>query len=349
MIGRGKLPRIGRIAGLVLGLTAVGGLVGATLPDDDRGTVGRATARTLARASPGPPFAGRSCGAAGAAAVTAGVDVAVARRIYTDELRGTETAVDLAHVRGYRALLAALAAHDEAAVRTAVHAIVYAPHWHIVRLRVLRGSRVLADVGGPYVIAPVVGRLRWHGRTVGTFVMSVQDDAGYVKLVSRFISVPVGLYRDGAPLMGTLRPAPSSVRDGATLSTGTGAYRTATIAARAFPTGSLGIALFVPVPSATGARQSCEAARVAAWGSIAEHVAARFHPLQRHYRDLAGLLHAVTGGRVLVRQGAADLAGGAQPRRIPNQGTVRLNGRSWPVFSWEPARGQRVYFLTPAG
>ena len=74
-------------------------------------------------------------------------------------------------------------------------AIVYTPHWHIVRLRVMQGTRVLADVGGPYVIAPVTGTLEQHGRTLGRYVMSVQDDTGYVKLVSRFIGVPVELYR----------------------------------------------------------------------------------------------------------------------------------------------------------
>ena len=39
--------------------------------------------------------------------------------------------------------------------------IVYHPFWHIVRLRVLDASgRVLADFGGPDVIAPVSGTLR---------------------------------------------------------------------------------------------------------------------------------------------------------------------------------------------
>ena len=94
------------------------------------------------------------------------------------------------------------------AILAAVHSIVYTPHWHIVRLRVFKAGHVIADVGGPYVIAPVTGVLRQHGRTVGRYVMSVQDDLGYIKLVSRFIGVPVDFYRGRSFVMGTLRPAP---------------------------------------------------------------------------------------------------------------------------------------------
>ena len=39
-------------------------------------------------------------------------------------------------------------------------------------------------------------------RTLGTYVMSVQDDTGYVKLVSRLIGVPVELYRGRSPADG---------------------------------------------------------------------------------------------------------------------------------------------------
>ena len=67
-----------------------------------------------------------------------------------------------------QALLSALSAGDDAAVSAAVSAMVYTPHWHIVRLRVLRAGHVIADVGRPYVIAPVTGTIRQHGRTLGS-------------------------------------------------------------------------------------------------------------------------------------------------------------------------------------
>jgi hypothetical protein len=279
------------------------------------------------------------------APTVAAVQSEVARRIYTDELRGTETMLDTSRIRTYTPLLSALEHGETAAVRAAVHALVYKPAWHIVRLRVTRGPRVLADVGGPHVIAPVTGTLRSHGRTLGHYVTSVQDDLGYVKLVTRFIGAPVDLYQHGSFVMGTLSPAPSAPRDGATVKTGGRSYLVANIATTAFPAGPLQASLFVPQP-ASG--QSCSALRVAAWGSVARHIALRLKPLSSHYQALASLVRAVTGGHVFVRAGAKRLVSGG-PRRLPTSGTVRYAGRSWPVYSWQPAAGQRVYFLTPPG
>ena len=138
----------------------------------------------------------------------ASVDGLLSQGIYAAEIRSREVSADAAHITHSQALLSALASNDTAAVHEAVHSIVYTPHWHIVRLRVVRAGRVVADVGGPDVIAPISGSLRSRGRTLGTYVMSVQDNLGYVKLVTRFIGVPVNLYRNGSFLMGTLQPAP---------------------------------------------------------------------------------------------------------------------------------------------
>ena len=215
-----------------------------------------------------------SCGV-GTASTIAAVDAVAARLIYTGELHGTETRADLGHITSSTALLSGLAENNQAAVQSAVHALVYAPSWHIVRLRVTRAGAVVSDIGGPYIIAPVTGALKWHGKTVGHFVMSVQDDAGYVKLETRFIGVPVELYRNGAPLMGTVASAPARVANGAVISVGGRQFQTLVLSMNAFPTGTLRVALMIPHPSAATARQRCAAVRLAAWGSIAEHVAAR--------------------------------------------------------------------------
>jgi hypothetical protein len=286
----------------------------------------------------------RGCAGATAATVSA-VQTVVAERIYAEELRGEESRLDAARARSYGPLLTALERGETAAVAAAVHALVYKPHWHIVRLRVLRGSRVLADVGGPHVTAPVTGTLRAHGRTLGRYVISAQDDLGYVKLVTHFIGLPIEIYQGGAPVMGTLRAAPAAPAEGEHVQVAGRSYLVSNVPIRAFPAGALQASLFT---SAAPSTASCAALRLAAWGSVARHVAARFHPLGKHYQDLADVVRTVTGGRVFVRAGSRRLAGGG-PARLPSSGAVRYGGRRWPVYSWQPAAGQRVYFLTPPG
>src|SRR5665213_2397489 len=179
MFGRGKRLRTRRLGLGVVAAIVASATVVATLDADSsslRHAPGYASLATSTAAS-GAPMSG--CGAA-STAITASVDAAVARGIYAAEIHSNEVSSDRAHVIGSQALRSALAGNDRAAVYAAVHAIVYAPHWHIVRLRVLKAGRVLVDVGGPDVIAPVSGTLRWKGRPVGSYVMSVQDDAGYV-------------------------------------------------------------------------------------------------------------------------------------------------------------------------
>ena len=272
-----------------------------------------------------PSTASPPCGPASASTI-AGIDATVARGIYASEIHSHEVRADVAHITGSQALLSALASDNQAAVYAAVHAIVYTPHWHIVRLRVLKAGRVLADVGGPDVIGPVSGALRLKGRAIGTYVMSVQDDLGYEKLVSRFIGVPVDLYRNGAFLMGTLQPAPSKVSANTPVTIRGASYQLQLLSARAFPSGTLRVALLVPTPAPVLSATSCASVRLAAWGSIAMHIAARLKPLQGHYQALVDVLHGTTGDPAFVRSGSTRIAGGALPARIPARGIVRSPG-----------------------
>ena len=334
--GRPKL----RWATFATVVTATAAVAGGLTIDGNDDVVSRASAAV----GPTRRSATEACAGASAAAISA-VDVAAAGHIYAGELRGAETRADISHVTGSPALLSAMAASNPRAVRAAVHGLVYAPRWHIVRLRVLKAGRVLADVGGPYIIAPVTGTLKWHGRTVGSYVMSVQDDVGFVKLVSRFIGAPIDIYRNGSFLMGTLKPAPRAVSTGATVTIAGSTYRTNVMQAGAFPSGSLEIALFAKEPAA--ASGSCATVRSAAWGSVAAHIAARFKPLPPHYKDLVDIVRSTTNGVAFVRAGSKQLAGGAGPARLPLSGTVTYRGRSWSVFSFEPAPPARIYMLTP--
>jgi hypothetical protein len=320
--------------------TVAAALAASLMIDADHDSVSRASAAVR----PAGRSAAGACGSASADAASA-VEMAAARHILAGELHGAEVRADIGHITSSQALLSAMAGSNPATVQAAVHALVYAPHWHIVRLRVLKGGKVLADVGGPYIIAPVTGTLRWHGRTVGRYVMSVQDDVGFVKLVSRFIGAPIDIYRSGSFLMGTLKPAPTTPSNGTTVTIAGSTYRASVMHAGAFPSGSLEIALFTKEPAASS--RSCAAVRSAAWGNVAAHIAARFKPLPPHYKDLVDIVRSATNGVAFVRAGSRQLAGSHGPARLPLGGTVTYRGRSWAVFSFEPVPPARIYVLTP--
>jgi hypothetical protein len=300
------------------------------------------------------PFTARIAGSAassarcGSAAVTtiASVDEFVARRIYTGESHGKEVRADVAHITGSHELLTALASLNKAAVHAAVHRIVYTPHWHIVRLQVVQSGRIVADVGGPDIISPISGALSYRGKTVGHFVMSVQDDLGYVKLVSRFIGIPIDLYREGTFVMGTMKPPPASASDRASVTTGERGYQAQILHATAFPTGKLTVALFIPTPTSAVTSRSCASVRRAAWGNVAEHIAARYTPLWAHYEEFRYTLEGASGGVLLVRSGSTRLVG-VGPARVPSHGIVNYRKQRWAVFSWTPRAKTRIYFLTP--
>lgn len=340
----GALHRRAR-RGLLSGLLSVAALAAIVVGTQDIDLPGLG-ARAAGKANPASALEAKSAGPCGpaTAATIAQVEESVARRIYVAELRGYEVRADLAHIQNSTELRAALEGSNQAAVYSAVHNIVYTPHWHVVRLRVIQRGQVLADVGGPDVIAPVSGVLRSKDRILATFVMSVQDDLGYIKLITRFIGAPVELYREGSPVMGTL-PAPLAMpRNGESLTLAGARYRALVVRAKAFPSGTLQVALLMTAPPGASAARSCQAVRAGAWGDIATHVAARFTPLAAHYEDFLHTLQGVSGGRVFIRSGASRLAGNG-PSLLPSQGSVRYRGVGWEVFSWVVNPPTRIYFL----
>ena len=126
------------------------------------------------------------------------VDAAVANNIYRGERNGGEVVADAGHITASTLLATAVADGDKAAASIAVHALVHHRRWHIVRLRVLdTAGHVVAEDGGPYVIAPVRGSLTLNGRVVGSFLMSVQDDVGFTKLEMHAAGRPIGIYYHG--------------------------------------------------------------------------------------------------------------------------------------------------------
>ncbi|HEX2702664.1 MAG TPA: hypothetical protein VHM72_04455 [Solirubrobacteraceae bacterium] len=305
-----------------------------------------------------------ACGAATASTVVA-ADERATKVIYHGESHGWEVSADSAHVTGAADLSLAVADGDATAALAAVTRIVFHRHWHIVRLRVLsRSGQLLADVGGPYIMAPVRGSLTYRGAAVGSYVMSVQDDVGYEKLVTRFTHLPIELYRDGQPLLGRDWPRPqlpvSPPTDGTTLTVRGAVSQTASFLVKQFPSGTARAVLAIPKPNAALAGQSCALVGVAVFGQIATDTAELFDlprsfkssvPVDQEYR----LFVAAEGGLgpkyVFVRSGTVQIAGSFAngPIDIPSSGSFTFDGKAWNVFSFAPVPPARIYLLFPVG
>jgi hypothetical protein len=309
----------------------------------------RTDAATVSAANKAPESPQVSCGAA-APATLAKAAGRVAMQIYAHELSGSGVRADQRQVESNGPLLNALASGNLAGVREAVRSLVYS-HTHIVRLRVVQGSMVQADIGGPYIIAPVSGSLRFHGRTVGHYLLSVQDDLGYVKLETRYVGLPLVL-QTGAlriPLEGTLAAAPASIPNlGPVTYRGT-SYEAFSFEAKAFPQGKLRISLLVPVPRSL-ASESCTAIKLSEMAHIAQLVWHRYSLVSAPSSAYVNQVRSLTGGLSYVRSTTQQLAGSTRPgpTRLPNQGTVRYRGATWQVSSFSshaPAGPVRVYVL----
>jgi hypothetical protein len=175
----------------------------------------------------------------------------IAELIYKGEA-GKRTQPQVQRVQRNAALLAAVAASDPVATKAAVASLL---HEHIVRLRVFSASgRLLVDDGGPYVLAPVTAPLILHGREIGHFVLSIQDDEGYLRLTRRLAGLRVLMYMQSKPeetpqlVKNSLGPNPGSVPASGRFTYGESTFQVYTVHARAFPEGQLTIRVLIPVP-----------------------------------------------------------------------------------------------------
>jgi hypothetical protein len=211
-------------------------------------------------------------------------------------------------------------------------------------------GNVLADFGGPYVIAPVPGVLRSAaGAPIGTFVMSVQDDVGFTKLEVRAIGDPIGIYVGGLLVAHLGGVFPQQEPAGTEVLLAGVRYATERLTFNAFPIGTLDAVLAVPAPAPALVSESCAAVGVAEVGRVAERLSLRFHPLVSSYNNYVELVHSETGSIVLVRIGLRAIAGseGSGPLILPRSGTVNYEGRLWTVFSFAPTPPATIYLLVP--
>jgi hypothetical protein len=170
------------------------------------------------------------CGATPAATVANTIGF-VGERLARSESTGAATRRVLRVVAGDPRFVAAVAAHDPAAVRAQIIRFFRDPKLHVVRVRAVTASGALVnDVGGPYVLAPASMSLHRNGRLVGRVTLSIQDDTGYIKLMHRLAGAAV-LLRTSAGRVPGSTPAPGRVH---------GAFSFTT---SAFPSGPLRVSL----------------------------------------------------------------------------------------------------------
>ena len=118
--------------------------------------------------------------------------VQVAQNIYNQEVSGSVGRSQVRRILRDRVLDRAIVDRDRKALRAEALRQLFLPGKHVVRLRVLRGDRVLTDVGGRFVVGGEVGVLRApDGRELGRVEISMQDVLGYRKLVNRLAGVQI--------------------------------------------------------------------------------------------------------------------------------------------------------------
>ena len=326
-------PRAQALAVVLLALG--GGCVAAQ--DTSAATTGSsaATTPTTPTGKAPAPAARANCGPAAAAELGHSVGE-VGTRIYGAELSSSETESDQRQVEGYGPLLSAVASGSTGAIEAAVTSLVYS-HTHIVRLRITKGSTVLADVGGPYILAPVSGSLRLNGRTIAHYVLSVQDDLGYVKLVTRFLGVPLTM-RVGSrqlPVEGLLPVGAASIPAEGPLTYRHVHYEAFSFNARSFPGGPLRISLLAPLPPSLSAK-SCPEIKSAELGHAAQLISQQFSLSPESFPGYIRLVSTLTHGQLYIRSGSRQLAGSSPtgPRSLPSTGTVTYHRRTYEVYSF---------------
>ena len=217
-----------------------------------------------------------------------------------------------------------------------------------MRLQVFnRAGRLLADIGGTWTIAPVSGLLKSGSRTIGRFLMSLQDDTGETKLETRFVGNPVAIYIAGRLVADRYATFPLGPPPGPSLTVGATRYAVVRQTFEAFPSGPLLEVTLVAPPARSLARLDCAQVRAQEFGRVAMRFAALATDLGHQYPGYAATVALYTGAEVFVRSGGRLLgtSGGSGPAKPPTSGLVSYVGKSWLVFSFQALAPARVYML----
>jgi hypothetical protein len=169
-----------------------------------------------------------------------------AERIYRDEQSGRQTQAVVHDFERSHPFQEAVATDDPAATEAAI-VTFFKSTLHVVRVRATLGEKLVEDVGGPHVLAPAGGKVRdARGRVVGRFLLSVQDDLGYVILSHRFTGAQVFLREGEQQLVGSTSPGPLTIpHRGEVVYLGVH-YQAYSFVGEAFPSGPLQVSLLIP-------------------------------------------------------------------------------------------------------
>lgn len=144
--------------------------------------------------------------------------VAAARAIYRNETEGAKLPRELRRIARDGTLLRALSRGDLAGAQAEAHRqlrIRLNHTAHVTRISVIRGPRVLVNAtvnsDGVFVVTPGRRLLRFHGRTLGMLLVSLQDVTGYVKLITD-VTHADALVRGASGHVRTSLPAARRVR-----------------------------------------------------------------------------------------------------------------------------------------
>ncbi len=171
----------------------------------------------------------------------------VAERVYYAEHEGSKAELLLHYAEHSRPFREAVLAGNAKATRAAIIGF-FRSHLHIVRVRVIRAGKLLLDVGGPHVLAPIPGVIRnARGRVAAHFLMAIQDDLGFQILAHAFTGAQVAMREGTRQVMGSLSPGPATIPGHGRVAYRGVPYQAYSFMAEAFPSGPLRISLLFAV------------------------------------------------------------------------------------------------------
>ena len=207
------LPQPRRIVAGVVLVALVSGVAASaavTPPAPPAGVASAAVVTTASTTSATPPVTPAATAAAKTAAT--GIDslTATAKQRWNTETHGGVAFGTLHRVGRDPGLRQALASGNTATVRAYVNRVFASTwyHWHVSRVRIVKGSKILVDAGVPFVVAPAQMTLKSStGRTLGRLQISIQDVIGFVRYMHRNYPVDVVVRGQGAAHVRSSLPA----------------------------------------------------------------------------------------------------------------------------------------------